>query len=135
MVPSHLRMILVVACVVAGLALSRERGGGQNAEPTKAPALPKIVELTVEPAALSLTNPRDSRGFIVRGKAADGSWFDLTRTATVKVSGDAVRIVEGFVEPIKDSKAEILLAAAGLQAALPVTVTGQAAARLTKTCP
>src|SRR5207253_3171380 len=87
-----------------------------------------IVELRVEPASLALAGPRDARRFVVRGRTVDGSWVDLTRTAASRVSGDAARLEDGFVEPVKDGHAVVLIEAAGKQARLSVTVTGQGAA-------
>jgi hypothetical protein len=94
----------------------------------RADAPPKIVELKVEPASLTLTGPRDGRRFVVRGKDAAGDWHDLTRSAVARVSGEAARLVDGFVEPVKDGKAEVVLTAGTLQIKLPITVSGQAAA-------
>src|SRR5436309_1758614 len=77
---------------------------------------PQVVELKVEPSTLTLTGPRDGRRFVVRGKTAAGDWLDLTRRATGQVAGDAVRLADGVVEPVKDGRAEVVLRAAGLQA-------------------
>ncbi len=93
--------------------------------PVRAQA-PAVVELKVEPASLTLTNPRDGRRFVVRGKTAAGDWLDVTRGATLKLNGDAARLVDGFVEPVKDGKVELVIAVGNQQAQLPVTVTGQA---------
>lgn len=84
----------------------------------------KISELKVEPPALNLIGPRDGRRFVVLGRTADGGWLDLTRAAKVTITGDAARYEEGFVEPLKDGRTEITIAAAGQQVKLPVTVSG-----------
>jgi len=87
--------------------------------------VPAVVELKVEPATLTLSGPRDARRFVVRGKTAAGDWLDLTRTAAIKVEGDAARIVDGFVEPVKDGKAEVIVTAGTQQTRIPVTINGQ----------
>jgi hypothetical protein len=89
---------------------------------------PPVVELKVEPSALTLSGPRDGRSFVVRGKTAAGDWIDLTRRAAVQVSGDAARFADGFVEPVKDGNAELVISAAGQQAKVAVTVSGQSTA-------
>jgi hypothetical protein len=105
------------------LAVGLPVGAARAAEPAKAPA--PVVELKVEPASLVLHGPRDSRRFVVRGRTEDGGWVDLTRTVTPQISGDAVRLVNGFVEPVKDGQATLTLSAAGKQARLPVTVADE----------
>ena len=85
----------VVACVLAaGLPVGGPAPIAAAAEPAK------VVELKVEPAALTLHGPRDARRFVVRGKTEDGSWIDLTRAAQVQVQGEAVRLKDGYVEPV-----------------------------------
>jgi hypothetical protein len=96
----------------------------QGADPAK-PQAAKVTELKVEPAALVLTGPRDARRFVVRGKTADGSWLDLTRSAQLKIEGDSARLEAGFVEPVKDGKSAVVIATGGLTASLPVTVQNQ----------
>src|SRR5262249_16863901 len=92
-----------------------------------APVPAKISELKVEPAALSLTNPRDERRFVVRGKLDNGFWLDLTRTAKTTLTGDAARLQDGFLVPVKDGKAEVAISSGDKPARLPVTVPGQGA--------
>jgi hypothetical protein len=106
--------------------LALPAGKAAAAGPPAAKAIaPAVVGLRIEPPALTLTSPRDGRRFIVRGQSADGTWLDLTRSAAARVSGDAVRLEGGFVEPAKYGKAVVLISAAGKQGQLPVTVTGQ----------
>jgi hypothetical protein len=93
---------------------------GLAAEPA-----PAVSELVVEPAALVLTGPRDARRYVVRGKTADGSWVDLTRAATPQLTGDAVRLVEGYLEPVKDGAATLTLRHGDRAVPLPISVTGQ----------
>jgi Protein of unknown function (DUF1553)/Protein of unknown function (DUF1549) len=90
-----------------------------------APLPPRVIELKVEPAVLNLAGPRDERRFVVRGKLDNGFWLDLTRTAKATVSGDAARLQDGFLVPVKDGKAEVAISFGDKQATLPVTVTGQ----------
>ena len=113
-----------LALIVPALVLALP----QPAAAADAPKAPKIVELKVEPASVVLTGPRDARRIVVRGKAEDGAWYDLTRQAVTKVSGDYARIEAGFVEPLKDGSGHIEITAGGQKAQLAVTVTGQASA-------
>ena len=115
-----LRSLSIVAVSAAFLLVDR----ASAAEP--APA--KVVELKVEPAALNLQGARDARRFVVRGKTADGSLVDLTRSAKVEVQGDTVRLDGGFVEPVKDGASTLVIRADGVEAKLPVVVKDAAVA-------
>src|SRR5262249_54547730 len=108
---------------IAALTLATPGYRATAADVPTAPTPPvKVLELKVEPATLTLSGPRDSRRFVVRGKTADGSWIDLSATAKAQVSGDAARLDGAFIEPIKDGQATIQITAGGLAAQLPVTV-------------
>jgi hypothetical protein len=89
----------------------------------QAPQNPKFVELEVFPKTLELTALRDSRRFIVTGKAEDGSRHDLSEKAKLKSSGSQVTIDrDGFVVPNSVGKTEVTLSAAGLEVKVPVEV-------------
>ena len=97
---------------------------------TFAPVLPAQdpVELTVQPAAVTLVGVRDARQLVVTGKFADGSRRDLTRVATVKVaSPGVVNVQEGlFLRPARDGSTTLTLAVGAKSLAVPVTVGGTA---------
>jgi hypothetical protein len=86
---------------------------------------PKIVELKVEPPTLKLENPRDERRFVVRGKLENGFWLDLTRMAKMSTAGEAAKLQDGFVVPVKDGTAEVAISFGDKQVKLLVTVAGQ----------
>jgi hypothetical protein len=112
---------------LAGPTWCLPRASAQAAEttpPTK-PAIPiSFEELKVEPASLTLSGPRDGWRYVVRGRAADGAWYDLTRVAKTTLAGDCVKLVDGFLEPVKDGEATLTLTAGDKSVALPVKVTG-----------
>lgn len=110
------KLMLIVPTLLLGL------GGPLPAQTAK------VVELKVEPPALVLNGPRDARRFVVTGKTEDGAWIDVTRQAKLALSG-GIRLDQGFIEPLADGAAQVSIAVANLQASLPVTVTGIAAAQ------
>ncbi|MBY0526044.1 MAG: DUF1553 domain-containing protein [Gemmataceae bacterium] len=118
----HRYSMWAAALLVAGIIITSSPVSAADPQPVR------VAELKVEPATLNLSGPRDSRRFIVRGKTDTGAWLDLTGRAVLQANGDAVRIDAGFVVPVKDGKAEIIVKAGDKQVSLPVTVTGQAAA-------
>jgi hypothetical protein len=85
----------------------------------------RLAGIRVEPAALNLRGPRDSRRFVVHGTTQDGLSVDVTRSAIVEVKGDAVVLKEGFVEPVRNGEAELRITAGGQEARLPVMVMEQ----------
>jgi Protein of unknown function (DUF1553)/Protein of unknown function (DUF1549)/Bacterial Ig-like domain (group 2) len=97
--------------------------------PSPEKPLSGIVQLRVEPAVLNLDGPRDSRRFVVRGQTEAGVWIDLTHRCTSTIAGDAVRLENDYLYPVKNGTAEVLIAIDGREARLPVTVTHQASAQ------
>ena len=93
------------------------------AQSADAPQKPQIVELEVFPPSLELTGVRDSRGFVVTGKTADGATYDLTGESAVKATGDIVSIDPGrFVVPRKKGETTVTVSAAGRSIEVPVRV-------------
>ncbi len=86
-------------------------------------ARPKIVGLKVFPESLELSNSRDVRRVIVTGLSENGRTYDLTAESKLKPSGPAVAVDgEGYNVPQAAGAATIAIAAAGLEAKLPVVV-------------
>ena len=117
------KLSLSLLCLAA-VGAHMTYANAEEAAPKK-PALPKIVSLSVQPAALTLQDSRDARSFIVTGKTATGYAVDLSPVATVKPASALVRVdKDGYIQPIKAGTTQILVTAAGQQIAVPVTVKG-----------
>ncbi|MEX2174188.1 MAG: DUF1549 and DUF1553 domain-containing protein [Pirellulaceae bacterium] len=79
------------------------------------------TRLEVFPPAVKLAGPRSQMHLVVTGHYADGSVQDLTRVAQFATSSAAVATVElGVALPHQDGGAEIVVAAGGQEAKLPV---------------
>jgi len=103
-------LVLVLSAMAAGAA---------------EPAIPtKFNELKLEPASLTLNGPRDGWRYVLRGKADDGAWYDLTRSAKATVTGDCVKLQDGYVEPLKNGDAKVGLVVGDKTLELPVKVVG-----------
>src|SRR3990172_3899327 len=86
-------------------------------------ARPKIVGLKVFPESLELSNSRDVRRVLVTGMSENGRAYDLTAESKLQPSGPAVVVDrEGYIVPHAAGEATIAIAAAGLEAKLPVVV-------------
>jgi len=101
----------------------------QAAEPNPArddahpPALPKILELKAQPAALTLIDARDERRVLVLGKAEGDKWFDLSSVAVLKPASTVVEVGEkGYIKPKSKGKTDLTISAAGHSIKVPVTV-------------
>jgi hypothetical protein len=89
------------------------------------PPLPAIKRLILEPASLTLTDARDSRGVLVSGERADGTRIDLTAEARFQVSGSTVKLDdEHRFHPLAASTTTLTVSAGGASAKLPVTLSG-----------
>lgn len=119
--------------MLSGLAVSMTsltRAHAEEANPKK-PALPPIVALKVQPAALTLLDARDARSVIVTGQSQAGYAVDLSPVAKLKAGSDLIRIdANGYVVPVKAGKTTLIVTAAGKQIAVPVTVQSAAAPRV-----
>ncbi|MDA1213559.1 MAG: hypothetical protein O2955_13675, partial [Planctomycetota bacterium] len=82
-----------------------------------------IVELVPYPPSLTISAARDAQSLLIGGKDAQGLVYDLTSTAKIISSGPQVKIdADGYVVPVEVGTTELLVEAAGLQIAVPVTV-------------
>ena len=89
----------------------------------KAPPLPAIHSLKLEPASINLHDGRDARKVLVWGEAEDHGGFDLTTQASLKSESPNVEIdADGFIHPKQKGEATISVSAAGKEGTLKVTV-------------
>ena len=84
---------------------------------------PPPVELLVHPAELTFDTPRDARKLLVTGILDTGERIDLTAEAEVDTTGAPVeRSDDGYFTPTTTGSGSFAIQAAGLTAALPVSV-------------
>src|SRR5262245_45012173 len=103
-------------------------GAARGAVPEDATARKALVgqpaSLSVQPATLHLSGPRDMRQLVVTGKYADGSVRDLTPFC--EITPDKAGILHlhdgGFIRPAKNGSTTLLVRAGGLTTKAPVTV-------------
>jgi hypothetical protein len=87
------------------------------------PPIPKIVGLSALPNSLVLGHGRDARRLLVLGATESGTTVDLTAVAQFQPDAAVVRIAaDGFVEPVQEGLAKIVVSAAGQKTAVPVFV-------------
>ncbi len=115
--------ITIGVCLLAGAS-----GHAEDAAPKKLP-LPKVLSLSVQPAALTLDDSRDTRSLIVTGQTKAGYAVDLSPIARIKPASGLVRVdaATGVISPVKAGKTTLLVSAAGKQITVPVTVKSVAA--------
>lgn len=96
--------------------------------PLAAQAPEKLVELTAEPAQLTLSHAEDRHHILVTGKLADGTLRDLSRTARYVSNNPAIAEVStaGVVTPKAAGQTTIQIQGEGLQATVAVNVSGAA---------
>lgn len=113
--------------LLTAMLLTAGLGSVRAEETPKAPKV-KIVSLSAQPAALTLTDSQDARTFLVTGKSAAGYAVDLSPVAKVKAASGIVRVGEdGYVYPVKAGKTMLTVTAGGKQTTVPVTVKSVAA--------
>jgi Protein of unknown function (DUF1549)/Protein of unknown function (DUF1553) len=116
------KSLLTLVCAALAAGATMPAAIAEDAAPPK-PALPKIVSLSVQPAALTLEDSRDARSLIVTGKTAAGYMVDLSPVAVVKAAAPVVRVdKDGYVQPVKAGSTHLTIAAAGQRIDVPVTV-------------
>jgi hypothetical protein len=91
-----------------------------------APAAEPVLagELQLQPASLTLSQPRQPHSILVSGTNADGQIIDLTGSASFTSADEKIAVVDsfGWVKPIAVGKTTITIKAAGKSATLPVSV-------------
>jgi len=88
-----------------------------------------IKSLTVFPARVDLTGPRDSQRLGVMAEYADGRLRDLTREAKFTIRSATIATVDptGVLHPVRDGDAVVAVEAGNRTVAVPVHVHGAAA--------
>ncbi|HEV8132689.1 MAG TPA: DUF1549 domain-containing protein [Acidobacteriota bacterium] len=81
--------------------------------------------LDIQPSDIVFTSPREIRRVLVTARSADGTTQDITGSAQLKTSSDAVQIDKGgLMSPVKDGTARIDVSANGMTTSFTVTVRG-----------
>jgi hypothetical protein len=120
---SHLRAALLLPAAFACLFLTGTAMTRAEETAPKAPPLPKVLSISVQPAALTLEDARDARAVIVTGKTAAGYSVDLSPIATLKPQSGLVRVEkDGTIVPVKAGQTALLITAAGQRVLVPITV-------------
>lgn len=100
-------------------------------KPLPTPKVPagKPASLEVYPPAISFSGPRDEQRLVVLGVWADGTKWDLSRTATFATSGAKTVAVEpsGNLRPVGDGSETVSVSYQGTTASIPVTVKNSTA--------
>jgi hypothetical protein len=116
--PTALLLSALCGCLLSGIGSARAEDA-----PPKAPPLPKVLSISVQPATLTLEDARDARSVIVTGKTAAGYSVDLSPVATLRPQSALVRVEkDGLITPLKTGKTLLLVTAAGQRALVPVTI-------------
>src|SRR5262245_39932690 len=94
-------------------------------------AEPAAVEVSVDPAALTLSGPQPSYSLLIHGKTADGGLVDLTRSARYRSADPHVATVSpaGVVHGLADGSTTLMVEAAGKTLTVSVSVSGSAGPR------
>ena len=89
----------------------------------KALKMPNIVSISVLPANITLNSGDDARSFIVTGKTDAGFDVDLTSVAKAKPDSAIVHVDrDGYLQPLKAGKTNLLVSAGGHQIKVPLIV-------------
>src|SRR5713226_5498786 len=89
--------------------------------PAKPPI--RVTKLIIEPSSLTLAG--EGRRVLVTGITKEGEKIDLTSAAQFQPAGDTVSIdKDGYINPVKEGQAKVIVAAGGQKTELPVTVGG-----------
>jgi hypothetical protein len=116
----RLRFLFAAAIALAGPSLA---SGTEDKSPPRS--------LEVWPPKAKLSGPAASQRLIVVGVYADGSRRDLTSSATVVSTTPAVAAVDpaGKIIPKGDGAGRVVVKASGVEAEVPVEVTGSTSPR------
>src|SRR4051812_45942523 len=111
---------LLALFVVAGISFAASQ------EAARKPAQ-KIIALHLLPESLTLTDARDVQHVLVIGETDSHHRIDLSPSAAFTPTSDLVSVsTEGAVKPLKPGQTQVTITAAGLTAALPVTIKSAA---------
>lgn len=129
---SRLGILAAFVCASGYAAIAADSpmpGSASESEkplPTPTPPAGSPRELQVYPPTISLTGPRDEQRIIVLGVWADGTKWDLTRTAKWAVRNGNIAAIgkDGIVRPGSDGKTVVTVTAGGKSSDIPVSVAG-----------
>lgn len=98
---------------------------------SRTPAVPRLVQLEIGPAPLTLNGPDARQTLLVTGKLADGSFVDFSTRVVYSVSDPKLARVspKGILTPAADGQAKVVVQAAGIRSVAPVTVTNARVAK------
>jgi hypothetical protein len=112
--------------IVGMVAIASSLHAGPSAAPsatTPVPPLPTIRTLKLEPAELTIKDGRDYRRVVVLGRTESGQSVDLTSQASFKTASACVEVdAQGYFHAKTKGSCEVVVAAAGKEIKLPVTV-------------
>lgn len=127
---SLLRVAGVFVGLIGWIAGAGEGGWLDAAPPSRAEErdalLSGIEQVTVAPAAVSLTGPHDACQLVVTGLRADGLSRDLTPIVTAQAQPAGIVDIHDhlFLRPRKEGSTVLTLQAGGRTLTVPVTVSG-----------
>src|SRR5262245_30602930 len=125
---ASLRNLLAAAVALTGAGFLFAAEPAEKPLPQPEPPTAPLQRLSLFPAQVSLSGPRDEQRLGVLGEYADGQRRDLSRQATFTSSAPAVARVEGgTIRPPGDGEALVTVQAAGQTATAPVHVQGATA--------
>lgn len=121
MKPTSVHCLLTTLFFLVGV-LPLAAAGPKDKE--KAEVIGQPTALVVQPSNITLNGPRAMQQIIVTGKYADGLERDLSACCTLSAEpADVVRIGEnGFLQPIKEGTATLVVKTAAQTARVSVTV-------------
>ena len=84
-----------------------------------------VESIEVSPQAIQLNSPFAYNQLIVTAKLPTGEYIDATRTAEIKIQGNAATVSKtGMVEPANSGKSILTVSLGSSTTSIPVTVTG-----------
>jgi hypothetical protein len=119
------RTTLPGLAVALGLGLTPVAGASAPAAQARGPdVVGQPVALLVQPAAITLTGPRDAAQVVVTGRYADGSVRDLTHCCDLDFNRPGIVALDGdrLLTPLRDGKATLVVRAGGKTVGVQITV-------------
>lgn len=119
------RGALAVLLFFPGLAIAQQPAAPPKAEPPSA----ALRMLTVHPAQIALTGPRDEQRIGILAEYADGRSWDLSRSVTVTNSDAKIVAIDAgnYARPVGNGQATLTVTAGGQTKTIAVTVKGASA--------
>lgn len=122
MTPRHFAAGLALLGLLVITGRAEETPASSDAKESTAPA-PAIIKIWTIPDSLTLRDVFDSRSLLVMGSDSTGKIYDLSAKAERRADGPAVAIeADDYVKPVAVGTAAVVVAVAGLEVSVPVTV-------------